>query len=667
MTHSIDLSSINELRVSAFQGQHSHVIEQSIVISQELLDLHQNVLDMRARSYVACAQFEKALETATIMQEMCPSSAHGYLCQGYIHMEQGRCTAACDVYNAALERVDKSDPSYDTIKTMKTMATQQVEKCKDFIGNLPMDIALVIIRQLLIYSYYDQQSEYIMVSSTWCDRFMESRHFQYTLSGNIRLDETNSRVIESLSHVRLLSFEYYQPSFFHLFEKHHFTLLTQLIIRGSKMKNHHQTILALKSIKGLTNLTLDYTISSMEDHHETRIRLQDILTTCPNLVSLDLHGDIDIPTINGTYPKLKELKLYQVMGTVDNQHVRMIHQHLPGLETLHLSIAGSSRPLTIDDTPMPAIRHLAYGNPPSCQHLIHFWEQPEYQGLTSFSITRTDDLFPLDHVASLIINHHATLQYLELKSDFDPSDMNATENQQHIQFKELKTLVVDSRLEGESMHAYHKFISWIIERSPNLYTVTLDGYTTNKDSLKSLVRCAHLHYLFLDAKSFPRPNDHDIILAEFFRDHVMFTNDQGGSRLQTIKLRLYQAHPILIDALGQLKSLVSLSLFTKDLAPESFTSMFAAVRQGCHSLVDVYIMNDGVVPNRVLYELSALPKLATLTIHGNMSEAQAGVVSIQRCRRLQSLACYWPIDDDIRSMLLESIPGLNIRVVDRSY
>ena len=87
MTHSIDLSSINQLHASAFQGQHSHVIEQSIVISPGLVDLHLNVLDMRARSYIACAQFEKALKTTTTMQQMYPSLALGYLYQGYIHME----------------------------------------------------------------------------------------------------------------------------------------------------------------------------------------------------------------------------------------------------------------------------------------------------------------------------------------------------------------------------------------------------------------------------------------------------------------------------------------------------------------------------------------------------------------------------------------------------
>ena len=71
-----------------------------------------------------------------------------------------------------------------------------------------------------------------MVSSTWCHRFMASSHFQYNFAGSIPFDETNSRVIESLSHVRSLRFEYYQPSFYHLFDKYHFTRLTTLIIRG---------------------------------------------------------------------------------------------------------------------------------------------------------------------------------------------------------------------------------------------------------------------------------------------------------------------------------------------------------------------------------------------------------------------------------------------------
>ncbi|KAI7874301.1 hypothetical protein K492DRAFT_200078 [Lichtheimia hyalospora FSU 10163] len=647
MKHSIDLSSVNQLQASASQGQHSHVIEQSIVISQGLLDLHQNVLDMRARSYVACAQFEKALETATIMQEMCPSSALGYLCQGYIHMEQGQCTAACGVYNTALERVDKSDPSYDTIRTMKTTATQQVEKCKDFIGNLPMDIALVIIRQLL---------------------HIDPQDFRYTLTGPTLLDETNSTVIESLNHVRLLGFEYYKPSFYHLFEKYQFTRLTTLIIRDSDMRKLDQTIRALKSIsKHLTNLSLLYPMSYMNRHNGARIRLQHILTTCPNLVSLHLNGNIDIPTIDDTYPKLEELRLYTVIGTVDNQHMMMIRQHLPGLKTLHLSIADSLRPLTIDGTWMPVIRHLRYGEPLSHQHQLYTGKQSGYQGLSSFSITRTKALFALDSVASLIIHHHATLRFLELVSDFDTAYMNATNNQQHIEFNELKTLLVNGISESESMYPYHKFISWIIERSPYLHTITLQGYTMNKDSLKALARCAHLRSLILDTQTIVHSDDHDTIVAEFFRDHVTFMTEQGGSHLESIKLRLQQPQPMLIDALGQLKSLRSLELCTKDLRPESFARMFAALREGCQCLAYVFIMNDGVVPNRVLYELSAFPSLTNLTLHENMINAQAGLVSLQRCRRLQSFTCYWPMDHDIRSILLESIPGLHLHVFNRIF
>ncbi|KAI7874327.1 hypothetical protein K492DRAFT_222500 [Lichtheimia hyalospora FSU 10163] len=451
MTHSIDLPSIDQLHVSASQGQHSHVIEQSIVISQGLMDLHLNVLDMRARSYVACAQFEKALETATTMQQMYQSLAPGYLCQGYIHMEQGRCIAACDVYNAALERVDKNDPSYDTIKAMKTIATEQAGK-----RNLPIDIALLVIRQLLlIYSHYCEQLEYIMVSSNWYHRFMASRDFRYTLTGTIPLDETNSRVIESLRHVRLLEFQYYKPSFYHLFEKYQFTRLTQLIVHGLAMTSLDQTMLALKFVgKRLTNLTLSHLMSSMDYHRETRIRLQHILATCPNLVSLDLHGNIDIPTIDDTYPKLKELTLYHVIGTVDNQHMRMIQQHLPGLKTLYLSISDSSRPLTIKDTWMPANCHLGYGDPPSYEHKSCSCKEPGYQGLVSFSITRTNHLFALDHVASLIIYHHATLQFLELTFDFNTTFTNASNSQQHIVFKELETLLVNGIARSQNMYRY---------------------------------------------------------------------------------------------------------------------------------------------------------------------------------------------------------------------
>ncbi|KAI7874328.1 hypothetical protein K492DRAFT_200054 [Lichtheimia hyalospora FSU 10163] len=188
----------------------------------------------------------------------------------------------------------------------------------------------------------------------------------------------------------------------------------------------------------------------------------------------------------------------------------------------------------------------------------------------------------------------------------------------------------------------------------------------NKDPLKTLARCAHLRSLILDTRIILRPHVHGTIVSEFISDHVKFMNDKGGSRLESIKIRLRQPQPILIDALGQLKSLVSLQLYTEDLTSGPFARMFAALRQGCHRLADVVIRSEGVVPNRVFYELSAFPNLTNLIVQGNMSNAQFGLVSLQRCRRLELFSCHWPINDDIRSMLLENILGLGLHVHNRS-
>lgn len=132
--------------------------------------------------------------------------------------------------------------------------------------------------------------------------------------------------------------------------------------------------------------------------------------------------------------------------------------------------------------------------------------------------------------------------------------------------------------------------------------------------------------------------------------------DKGGSRLQMLQVRLHNAEPMLIHAFRGLKSLATFHLFTNDLAQEPFVGLFESLHHGCHNLGAVHIGNSGTTTNRVLYQISRNQNLKRLTISGNTSNAQAGMISLQACHHLQHLTSYWPIDEDIRSILKERTP-----------
>lgn len=346
----------------------------------------------------------------------------------------------------------------------------------------------------------------------------------------------------------------------------------------------------------------------------------------------------------------------------------MIRDHLPGLKTLDMAMRFSSRPLTMDDTWLPCIRHLAYGERIKRKHQ-QFEDVKQYgqQGLASFSITDVRHAFMLDDIGPVIIHHHATLQFLEFMTMLGTSDtrkmMDAMNKDCHIEFKQLKRLQAYTLFTPsgtETLQPFCKFIEWVIERSPYLHTVALKGYTMNRSSLRALAKCMHLRHVDFEIHNTRRPGAYDTLVAEFLRDHVDYMLDKGGSHSESINVHLYEVHPMLVTAIRELKCLTSFHLNTTDIASESFTQLFMSLRQGCQGLTKLVINIDDAIPNPILYQISGLSNLRTFTMNGDLSGADAGVLSLQRCRHLKSIIHDRPLDDEIRTMLVKSNPRLEI-------
>lgn len=349
--------------------------------------------------------------------------------------------------------------------------------------------------------------------------------------------------------------------------------------------------------------------------------------------------------------------------------MRMMRDHLPGLKTLEMAITDSSRALTMDDSWLPCIRHLGYSDRPNTDHLDYVQQQKsgEQEGLVSFSITDINYQFPLNDIAPIIIHHHATLQYLEFMSNLSTADtrkmIDAMHKDRYIEFKQLKVLQVYTLFTPSDLNTrqpFCSFISWVIEHAPYLQMADLKGYTMNRSSLKALSKCMHLRHVGFQVHETQRPQDYDTLLADFLKDHVKYASDKGGSRLESMDIHLYEAHPNLIDAIKGLPCLHSLNLIVQDLESEPFTQLFDSLRQGCQGLKHMYIRTPGTVPNPILYQISGLPNLRILTMTGDLRGSDAGLLSLQRCHHLRRIIHYRPIEDEIRSMLLNSNPHLHI-------
>lgn len=120
-------------------------------------------------------------------------------------------------------------------------------------------------------------------------------------------------------------------------------------------------------------------------------------------------------------------------------------------------IEGSSRPLTLGDSWVSAIRYLGYGIRPHTYYRgldLTRWERQ--QGLIWLSITETKDSFSLDHVAPLIIGHHATLQVLLLTSKLDTRQTHTTIEAMHhyrdIEFEQLTMLTMNCQTSLSTCH-----------------------------------------------------------------------------------------------------------------------------------------------------------------------------------------------------------------------
>ncbi|CDH57644.1 predicted protein [Lichtheimia corymbifera JMRC:FSU:9682] len=116
------------------------------LVQESTTQLHQPIqsilttLDLRASALSKLANFESALRDATVIQQLSPSSALGYIRAATIYSEQGKQHHVIVVCNRGLDLVNSSDPDYATLQHIKADAMERQNRRVDFITQLPINI-----------------------------------------------------------------------------------------------------------------------------------------------------------------------------------------------------------------------------------------------------------------------------------------------------------------------------------------------------------------------------------------------------------------------------------------------------------------------------------------------------------------------------------------------
>ncbi|CDH59318.1 predicted protein [Lichtheimia corymbifera JMRC:FSU:9682] len=667
MTISVDSIALDNLRMAASQGEHDRVISDSKAICKQLLNLHLQTLDIEARSHVACAKIIQALIISMTMQQMDPASALGYLCQGYIHTQQGRFLAAARVYDTAIQHVATEDPLYGRLQKEKNMALERSSRRMDIIACLPNDVNYRIFEILFAGCQYEEYFQYLMVSSRWRQSIFQSGQLEVILEHDAPFVETHPVIIESWQHVRTIEFAHC-PFPFYMLRKEvtSFESLTSIIIDQSPFGKVDQAISILRTMGNtLTTLILrDYA------RLDQPLYLNDILKSCPRLISLDCITDIQLSPLEDTYPALLHLTIHPVIQ-LDNNLLMDILPHLPSLRKLDVTNVPTSTPMSIINTSCRSLQYLRYGD--SKETYIRESDiYPPGQGLRRLYIKNTRHEYSLDDILPLLINHHDTLEslviYLREGTSGSQSLYDVMNKNDGIRFSNLIGLHVMCKSNTSDDILYLDMMAWIVQRAPFLKRVLLAKYAVYPPLMRALAQCVHLVSLKTDSlMSFSpqdRPNHYDQVLVQFIKDHVNITANHGGSRLQTLHVAMVDNQKMMAQSIGGLKSLRVLTLDTCNPMDASCVPFFKALTDDCHDLhtLDLRsgVYGQHAISNDILYLFRDFHNLQNLATFADLSVSTMGVLSLRQCPCLNRVSLRQArLDKGIMEVLKERIKSVH--------
>lgn len=188
---------------------HEDALTKTTSLREHHIEMLLTILRIRAAAFARVANFDQALDEASLHIQIAPFCALGYMQSGEILSNmQGYQTAAIKVYEKGLSMVPQSDPSHQQLIRAKQQAREKQQIRVDFISQLPLAIVRDCIAPLLRGDGRSKWSSLGTVSKRWHQALMagnmDKKHFK--IHGSDTLDE-QQRLMDAAPEVVSLRFK----------------------------------------------------------------------------------------------------------------------------------------------------------------------------------------------------------------------------------------------------------------------------------------------------------------------------------------------------------------------------------------------------------------------------------------------------------------------------
>ncbi|KAJ8657585.1 hypothetical protein O0I10_006649 [Lichtheimia ornata] len=507
MTHSIWTDLCKQPILKATSEKYTTIVYDSTTRLHQLIDSILSALNERVIGFTKLANFDAALGDVSIIQQLSPSSALGYLCAASVYKEQGKQLQVIDICNKGLDVVDPNDTDYSTLQQMKADAMQYQNKRIDFITDLPWDL----VTTTLLPTFVDDDSPldasracpYLYVCKQWRDLILQhSNGLRFEIGPNEEQADPRQQwqLVTFARHIKALHLRRYTKGtwLYDLLRDHDFCSLRELYFDAFS-NNGDDFVSFLQSLGGpLTHLAINDTHSL---HFEGMFPLAEVLSACPNLLSFAVTHPFlcDFTALSmTTYSNMTTLSLFSTTDPFSRDEIIRICQCFPALKELHLSRCEDSMELVLMvPRYCPLLKSVEIDINYYAVNLNYFDHNIGHQELemTKFSIFRDgsegNDLF--FDIEALLRQHRTTLEDVEwtVSPERDYRDLY------DIQYPRLKKL------------SLYSGGWWILRNAPMLETLALasESINNNPEVLDTIPPNLKALELRLHRGRFPTNND----------------------------------------------------------------------------------------------------------------------------------------------------------------
>ncbi|KAJ8651508.1 hypothetical protein O0I10_012930 [Lichtheimia ornata] len=491
---------VHDLHNAGQQGDHEHVIRQS-TLALDMVDFQLSLLDIRARSWCACAKVENALEDTRHMQQLAPLSPRGYYRQGKIYAQYGYHSKALAIYKNAgtlAAAADDDDGLRDAVDNAIKESTRQLEKKIDMIDKLPLDVVLRIAPMVFGEDFDHNHHACLDVSMAWRERLLQYGHIAYGFDAQEPASNAMTSPYDVLwnGHNQIIQLSHYVESlcikgnkvpFYFLLDCAHFDSLKTLQLQDESLFGEQEigyaTLRELNST--LRHLELCLAFQSYDDR-DPSVFLERVLGVSSNLVSLKTNYVFYHNVHLSTYPTLRRFEFSPPGLSINTIDYKKLLLAFPSLEHFSVRLIKDSTLLTHIDTTCPYLQCLEY-NPLCISDPLPkvTTTTVSSKGLRFLYINAFDGAYKIDDIIAIVVRHQDTLEHLSinLQTDMDPSHLEEKTKHQ-MQFCQLAHVYFGiTKAPGWSRQAVNEglvkdaceFFDNVLQGSPNIQTLRLSG------------------------------------------------------------------------------------------------------------------------------------------------------------------------------------------------